>query len=63
MIRRRHMTERKVDIAMGGMTKTENQTGRQVELDLLKALAIISMILCHCVIRLGLHPHDSHVEG
>jgi uncharacterized membrane protein len=49
------MTERKVDIAMGGMTKTENQTGRQVELDLLKALAIISMILCHCVIQLGLH--------
>ncbi len=40
---------------MGGMTKTENQTGRQVELDLLKALAIVSMILCHCVIRMGLH--------
>lgn len=55
MIRRRHVIERKVDFGTGGMTKTENQTGRQVELDLLKALAIISMILCHCVIRLGLH--------
>lgn len=55
MIRRRHVIERKADFGMGGMTKTENQTGRQVELDLLKALAVISMILCHCVIRLGLH--------
>ena len=55
MIRRRHVIERKVDFGTGGMTKTENQTGRQVELDLLKALAIISMILCHCVIQLGLH--------
>ena len=31
------------------------QPPRLWELDLLKALAIVSMILCHCVIRLGLH--------
>ena len=28
---------------------------RLQELDLLKALATISMIICHCVLQLGLH--------
>ena len=36
-------------------TKDEVQTGRQYNLDLLKALAIIAMILCHAVIQLGMH--------
>lgn len=31
------------------------QPSRRPELELLKALAIISMILCHPVIRLGVH--------
>lgn len=36
--------------------KPETQkTSRRYELELLKALAIISMILCHPVIRLGIH--------
>jgi len=47
--------DRKVDFGTGEITKAENQAGRQAELDLLKALAIISMILCHCAIRLGQH--------
>ncbi len=38
------------------LLKPEAQkTSRRYELDLLKALAIISMILCHPVLRLGLH--------
>ena len=37
------------------MKNAEIQPARLYELDLLKALAIICMILCHCVIRLGLH--------
>ena len=37
------------------MKRAEIQSPRLYELDLLKALAIISMILCHCVIQLGLH--------
>ena len=37
------------------MKNTEIQPARLYELDLLKALAIVSMILCHCAIRLGLH--------
>ena len=32
-----------------------SETSRRLELELLKALAIISMILCHPVIRLGIH--------
>ncbi|MCR5664103.1 MAG: heparan-alpha-glucosaminide N-acetyltransferase domain-containing protein [Oscillospiraceae bacterium] len=36
--------------------KNEGKTAsRLYELDLLKALGIVGMILCHCVIRLGLH--------
>lgn len=36
--------------------KAETQkTSRRYELELLKALAIISMIICHPVIRLGIH--------
>lgn len=35
--------------------RAEIQPPRLYELDLLKALAIVSMILCHCAIRLGLH--------
>lgn len=31
------------------------ETSRRSELDLLKALTIISMILCHPVIRIGIH--------
>ena len=38
------------------LTKSNDaQTTRQYNLDLLKAVAIISMILCHSVFRLGLH--------
>ncbi len=37
------------------MKRDEIQTPRLYELDLLKALAIVSMILCHCAIRLGQH--------
>ena len=37
------------------LKKEEVQTERRYELDLLKALAIISMIICHCVFRLGSH--------
>ncbi len=37
------------------MKRDEIQPQRLYELDLLKALAIISMILCHCAIRLGQH--------
>ena len=36
-------------------TQEERRAPRLYELDLLKALAIVSMILCHCAIRLGLH--------
>ncbi len=36
-------------------SKEERQPPRLYELDLLKALAIVSMILCHAVIQLGLH--------
>ena len=43
-------------IVMGNEEKRiESQPSRLYEMDLLKALAIVSMILCHCVIRLGLH--------
>ncbi len=35
--------------------RRELQASRLYELDLLKALAIVGMILCHCVIQLGLH--------
>ena len=38
--------------------RMETRTARLYELDLLKALAIVSMVLCHCVIRLGLHQPD-----
>ncbi len=37
------------------MKRDEIRPQRLYELDLLKALAIVGMILCHCVIRLGLH--------
>ena len=37
------------------MKRAEIQSPRLYELDLLKALAIVSMILCHSVIQLGLH--------
>ena len=37
------------------MKNTEIQPARLYELDLLKALAIIGMIICHPVIQLGLH--------
>ena len=40
---------------LGWMNKEEINTSRQYDLDLLKALAIVSMILCHCVIMLGVH--------
>lgn len=33
----------------------ELRSSRQYELDLLRAAATVSMILCHCAIRLGLH--------
>lgn len=39
----------------GWMHKEEINTSRQYNLDLLKALAIVCMILCHCVIMLGVH--------
>ena len=37
------------------LQKEEVQTSRQYELDLLKALAIVSMIICHAVIQLAAH--------
>ncbi len=37
------------------LKKDEVQTARQYNLDLLKALAIIAMILCHSIIQLGMH--------
>ena len=37
------------------MKRDEMQPPRLYELDLLKALAIVGMILCHCAIRLGQH--------
>ena len=37
------------------MKHNKKQTPRLYELDLLKAMAIVSMILCHCAIRLGQH--------
>ena len=37
------------------LKKETLQSSRQYDLDLLKALAIISMIICHCVFRLGMH--------
>ena len=37
------------------LQKEEIQTSRQYELDLLKALAIVSMIICHTVIQLAAH--------
>ena len=37
------------------LKNTEIQPARLYELDLLKALAIVCMILCHCAIRLGQH--------
>ena len=40
---------------LGLSGKAEINTQRQYELDLLKALAIISMIICHAVIMLGAH--------
>lgn len=39
--------------------KEEINTTRQYDLDLLKALAIVSMVICHAVIRLGAH-HDGY---
>ncbi|MBO4219858.1 MAG: DUF1624 domain-containing protein [Clostridia bacterium] len=43
----------------GLLKKEEINTSRQYSLDLLKALAIVSMIICHCVIMLGVH-HDGY---
>ncbi len=40
------------------LEKDEINTSRQYNLDLLKALATISMILCHAVFRLGTHQPD-----
>lgn len=37
------------------LQKEEVQTSRQYELDLLKALAVVSMIICHAVIMLAAH--------
>ena len=37
------------------MKQNKIQTPRLYELDLLKAVAIIAMIFCHCTIRLGQH--------
>ena len=37
----------------------ETNTSRQYHLDLLKALGIVSMIICHCVISLGAH-HEGY---
>lgn len=39
--------------------KEEINTSRLYNLDLLKALAIVCMILCHCVLMLGVH-HDGY---
>ena len=41
------------------LKKEEINVSRLYELDLLKALATVSMILCHCVIMLGVH-HDGY---
>lgn len=37
----------------GWLKKEETNTSRQYDLDLLKALAIVCMIICHCVITFG----------
>ena len=41
------------------LEKEEVNTSRQYNLDLLKALAIVCMFICHCVIMLGAH-HDGY---
>ena len=41
------------------LKKEETNTSRQYNLDLLKALAIVCMIICHCVAMIGAH-HDGY---
>ena len=41
------------------LKKEETNTSRQYNLDLLKALAIVCMIICHCVTMIGAH-HDGY---
>ena len=44
-----------------GMRIAETRTPRRNELELLKALAVVAMIFCHAVIRLGIH-HPGYEE-
>ena len=43
------------------MMAAEIQSAREKNLELLKALAVVAMIFCHAVIRLGIH-HPGYEE-
>lgn len=54
---------KKLIIMLSVLSRNEHNIGRQYQLDLLKALSIVSMILCHTVMRLAVNRSGYETEA